>query len=89
MNTIERDIDSQISHIMAMYGDNPGELFYKLRCLVLEWYLKGTAVKIMGRDETTMIICPHCKGELHVHHLNWSAIKCLHCANPIDRISIV
>jgi hypothetical protein len=53
LNTIEKEIDRQIAHIMANYGDSPDELFYKLRCLVLEWFIKGAAVKIQGE------IIPH------------------------------
>ncbi len=46
MNEIERDIDKQLAHVFAAHGDEPEELFFKLRCLVLEWFMKGTAVKI-------------------------------------------
>ena len=87
MSDIEKDIDKQIAHIMAFYGDKPDELFYKLRCLVLEWYLKGTAVKIHGHTEAKgiLIVCPHCKQDLKVYHLEWEAITCLHCRKVIER----
>lgn len=51
MNTIEQDIDKQLAHVFAAHGDEPEELFFKLRCLVLEWYLKGAAVKINQHKE--------------------------------------
>jgi ribosomal protein S27E len=88
MSDIEKDIDQQIAHVMAFYGDKPDELFYKLRCLVLEWYMKGTAVKIHAHNQEkgTQIVCPHCKQGLTVYHLAWEAITCLHCREVIDRI---
>ena len=51
MNQIERDIDKQLSHVFAAHGDEPDELFFKLRCLVLEWFIKGTAVKISQHED--------------------------------------
>jgi ribosomal protein S27E len=87
MNIIEKDIDKQISHIMANYGDQPDELFYKLRCLVMEWFLRGTAVKIHNATGDGMKIqCNHCGGELTVHHLEWEAITCLHCGGEVKRV---
>lgn len=88
MNKIEKDIDKQIAHIMANCGDQPEELFYKLRCLVLEWFMKGAAIKIQNapQAEGIKIDCNHCKGELTVYHLEWESIKCLHCGEWVKRV---
>lgn len=41
MSDIQSKIKKQIAHCMAVYGDQPEELMYKLEQLVIEWYLKG------------------------------------------------
>lgn len=46
-NEIEmlKQIRMQIAHIMARYGDEPEELLYKIECLVLEWFIKGSTIE--------------------------------------------
>lgn len=88
MKDIEKDIDRQIAHIMANYGDEPDTLFYKLRCLCLEWFTKGAATQIMQHQQTKTynFTCPYCKEQLTVQHLAWDSIKCLHCGEIVKRV---
>lgn len=82
-NEIEvlKQIRHQIAHCMAFYGDNPEELMYKLETLVLEWYDKGNQAG-SGID----MICPHCKGQLRVYHLEWTTLTCKHCKTDIYQL---
>jgi len=36
-----KQIQTQLAHCFARYGDQPDELIYKLEQLVLEWFIKG------------------------------------------------
>ncbi len=82
-NEIEiiRKIKQQLAHCMASYGDQPDELMYKLETLVIEWYGKG-----LETNKPIEITCPHCKFEITVYHMEWSAIICGNCDKQINQI---
>jgi hypothetical protein len=44
--TLEKQIEMQIAHVMASYGDQPEEFLYKMQCLVIDWYCKGLSAGI-------------------------------------------
>ena len=79
-NEIEvlKQIRRQIAHCMAAYGDDPDQLMFKLETLVIEWYEKG-----INAGNGIEMICPHCKGQLRVYHLEWTALTCRHCKKDI------
>lgn len=45
-HSVEKEMEKQVAHIMAFYGDQPDEFFYKMKCLVHEWYYKGIKLGI-------------------------------------------
>lgn len=85
---IEQKINQQIAHIMASYGDEPNELFYKLRCLVMEWYLKGQSEnpdRAIGGNSPSVLHCPHCKHSIEIYHFEWTAITCPQCKTDVKQ----
>lgn len=38
-------IRQELAQLMAIYGDRPTDLMYKLELLILEWYFKGKKAK--------------------------------------------
>ncbi len=77
MEKTAKQIEMQLAHIMAFYGDNPEELMQKLEQLVIEWYEKG--------QKAVNITCPHCHNITTVYHMEWSAIVCIHCKAKITQ----
>jgi hypothetical protein len=73
-----KQIRLQVAHCLACYGDEPSELMCKLENLVSEWYEKGKQAG-NGID----MVCPHCKGQLRVYHLEWTSLTCKHCKKDI------
>lgn len=49
---VEKQIEKQVAHIMAFYGDQPDEFFYKMKCLVHEWYCKGIKLGVNGNESS-------------------------------------
>lgn len=45
-SAIEKNIEMQVAHIMAFYGDQPEEFLCKMQCLIIDWYCKGLSVGI-------------------------------------------
>ena len=39
----------------------------------------------LGKDGCLQLYCPYCLDEVYVGHLSWSALKCIHCKEYVDK----
>ncbi len=77
---IEKKIEQQIAHCMAISGEQPDELMHKLQCLVLEWYENG-----LNNREFTALKCPNCAERWQPGHMDWEAFKCQKCKIMVNQ----
>ncbi len=85
---ILKKIRHQLAYCMAVYGDKPDELMFKLESLVIEWYEKGLTQnpdRAIGGISPSRLHCPHCRHSIEIYHFEWSALTCPQCKADIKQ----